>query len=710
MLRSDTDDEIKRLVPTLIPKELPNIVYIEGPNSVGKSTLLNILSLGLYGLYDNKINNSLRVQMKDLMNKKIQKMTFNFEIYNSDKSVVLKVNKNDFDNTEILLEESLDGKPFKPLAVDKFNKKYNLIYDIPINQRERLYDLLDELKYEQNKFGNDIKLIYEYIRKMIVDIENYRNPERIKQLKKSISDLNNRNKEICRNIPIKEEILNILESYYSVRMYCHFLNECDRLKNKIQEITEKKESLFDEQKKISKKQLTAKKNIQKNLEYINKLKDEIYPILINILFKNNKHKMQAWRDVALWDTSKYIIDKRLKAQIIRYIDECDSEIRKIELNPSFENAHILRKIIEYLEIYKKYNIKISQLGIYFNQLVEILKEESSMNEEILTNHSNYTNIRNKLNDIKNVIDKTNSLLSDLKGIELSEIGISKDIIEIEDDLEDIDTYKNLYKENEKNLKFYTVQCQDKNIDVESEKISDILFSFNDIKHLQPYYSLKEDELKHKITENIKNIKDDKDEVKRNEILLETYNEDLNNLKNKKPHKYESQLKSLKKLLQILPSISGKISIEYPKMLNKIIENRTRLEYKSLNEDEIKYYHAVGKYLANRIGKFYYIEGEYNSKNVDLIDNIIYTEEGLRVPINLLGTGHGQAAYLSGLLNTQDSRLIIALFDEISSMDIFTLEPIFKKIKDMYLSRKLLSGILVQKLDKKEVNIKNLEEH
>ena len=48
--RFNKSGEFEVFKPEKIPRELDNIVYIEGPNSSGKSTLLNLIALGLHGL------------------------------------------------------------------------------------------------------------------------------------------------------------------------------------------------------------------------------------------------------------------------------------------------------------------------------------------------------------------------------------------------------------------------------------------------------------------------------------------------------------------------------------------------------------------------------------------------------------------------------------------------------------------------------------
>ncbi len=71
----------------------------------------------------------------------------------------------------------------------------------------------------------------------------------------------------------------------------------------------------------------------------------------------------------------------------------------------------------------------------------------------------------------------------------------------------------------------------------------------------------------------------------------------------------------------------------------------------------------------------------------------------------MGTGQGQSAYLLGLLNTNDNRKIIALFDEVAMMDFFSLEPIYKKFKDLYDADRLLVGIVVKMADEIKITEK-----
>jgi len=71
----------------------------------------------------------------------------------------------------------------------------------------------------------------------------------------------------------------------------------------------------------------------------------------------------------------------------------------------------------------------------------------------------------------------------------------------------------------------------------------------------------------------------------------------------------------------------------------------------------------------------------------------------------LGTGQSQSAFLKGLLNTNDDRKIIALFDEVAMMDSKSLKPIYVKLKELHEQEKLLCGIIVQKADEFKIEAK-----
>ncbi len=98
-------DENTIFTPDKIPTTLNNLVRIEGPNSVGKSTLLHILAIGLYGLKNDSIPQSLKRKMLNLYDSDHQKLQFNINISNGDKSLQVISQKLNHDVPEIEVYE-----------------------------------------------------------------------------------------------------------------------------------------------------------------------------------------------------------------------------------------------------------------------------------------------------------------------------------------------------------------------------------------------------------------------------------------------------------------------------------------------------------------------------------------------------------------------------------------------------------------------------
>jgi len=104
-LRRDEKDEIITYKPDLISKELPNLVYIEGPNSSGKSTLLHILALSFYGTKNLKIKQALQEKMDNLVNSEHQHISFKIAITNKNNKVELTAEKRDFKTKDIIIKD-----------------------------------------------------------------------------------------------------------------------------------------------------------------------------------------------------------------------------------------------------------------------------------------------------------------------------------------------------------------------------------------------------------------------------------------------------------------------------------------------------------------------------------------------------------------------------------------------------------------------------
>ena len=126
---------------------------------------------------------------------------------------------------------------------------------------------------------------------------------------------------------------------------------------------------------------------------------------------------------------------------------------------------------------------------------------------------------------------------------------------------------------------------------------------------------------------------------------------------------------------------------------------------SLNKNEIIYYDQIADFLAKKVEYIRHIDKDYKVEKIDLINKEVKTDTKKIIKLYDLGTGQSQSAFLKGLLDTNDKRKIIALFDEVAMMDDKSLKPIYDKLKKLYKEKKLLAGIIVQKGEQVKIETK-----
>ena len=177
VIERDEGDITQVYKPHLIPKELADIVYIKGPNSSGKSTLLNFIALGFYGLKlrEQELNSALREKLENLINSSHQKIKFNIEIENKSLSTKIISKKPDL-NSKNFNVKLIQNRKEKPLTQEMFQKEFKLIYDIPNNPLKRLQELLIEIKSAQIFKGNLVTQLKEKLKDSIDEVKSAKDP------------------------------------------------------------------------------------------------------------------------------------------------------------------------------------------------------------------------------------------------------------------------------------------------------------------------------------------------------------------------------------------------------------------------------------------------------------------------------------------------------------------------------------------------------
>jgi exonuclease SbcC len=698
----------RKFVPDQIPTKLNNIVLVEGPNSSGKSTLLNIFAIGLFGTKSTRVNPTLQSKMHSLLDSSHQRLKFSFEIASGNESLILRSEKVDLEGNEIIVKESIDGKTYRPLSFENFEKKYNLIYDIPSNPTERLPELLKELKEEQLQFGNKFKEFGIFLRNIITQITTSRDPKRIDEIRRKLKEAKDQKTKLDKEIPELQKFFELLEKSAYIHYYCWYSNEGERLTRERLKLEKSLKQFDKEGRKITSKLSRGRTKISNLRADFTESYNKVTPLIEGILPKNERSRFRIWKDINPYGTETDDLNTA-KIEAAHFADLLGREIEQMQKERSFRDASVWEKLFQALKEFEDSGMMIPQLELTIGEFVRILKEENKKSFVLIQRYQT-------LNQILDLIEKLRANINELQATQKELTQESATSEQMSDAA--VDTFyeqKRQLKKMESDLELLATKCNEyfqrclsKNMDakkLENEPYQ-LIKEIPKNEQIEQYLSLGEKHVMDKIGEVQNEIVDGRGQLAGLNLVITQYEKDVQNLEKQKPHKFEAHLEQLNELLRKTDAISQKLLSEYNTNLKNLIDKKVKAEDIARDEGKTKYYGEVSKYLAYRIGFFRHIDKSYKAKVVDLVSGIIITDDAEIIHIADMGTGQTQSAYILSLLNVKnDTRKIIALFDEIAMMDDSSIEPICSRLKELYKENRLLLGILVQKSNK--INVKPL---
>ena len=241
----------KKYTPSKIIRKIENLSYIKAPNSFGKSTFLNLIALGFYAHQNTEVNEVLRSNIRDLLESENQKIKFDLRITNKNKQIL--ISKNELDSKDFDIFEIINDKKERLTPVT-IAKKFKIIYDIPRNPTTRLKQLAEEVRDEQNKYGNRISRLRTRILEILEEIRESKDPDYINSLIETKKELETDLKSCSGTIEkLKKELTN-LEDYFFRRMFTQYSEEYRKAE-------QKKESLKSQTKS------TERRIFKENMEF-----------------------------------------------------------------------------------------------------------------------------------------------------------------------------------------------------------------------------------------------------------------------------------------------------------------------------------------------------------------------------------------------------------------------------------------------------------
>jgi len=689
----DEGDEKVEYKRENFPENLPNAVYLEGRNSRGKSTLLNILALAFYGLKKEKdeLSETLRGQLLDL-DSDDQEITFHIEISNEVIGQTLIAKKQDHKKTEIKRRILIDGKE-KPLTDTYFKDNFNLLYDIPDNPRERLKELLNEIMVDQAYYSSKVGELRNFVRRVQDDIDEQRTPEKEQRLNselkkqiKSIDSIKNKGEKASAH-------LLDTKTYCYSRMYISYCDRLTRIKKQLLDAEKKSKLTTNKEKKQSTQQAKLLEEIRKESQNA----QDLYPIVTELLEvltpSSENHHLGIWYGCNIIQEIKQSDQIETIRQEIEFFNSMLKSLKEKEDSDKIYHVEVLEQFLEFFQHYESFKMKLPGVNKTIQEIAKNIENEIDKYENIIIKRDNISKCSKKLEELLESLKGAISSKNKYKQL-LQEHGETIEVIKqgvSETELKALEENK-LF--NERWMNYYEKELN--KLDIEKDKAEQKLKKIEKKPHIKILDQLTENQLKEKIVD-LTGIKSKyKTDCNSAERSLNYITEEIKRFNKSEEHPYLKYSIKLEKVLKTILTLEQKLGTDFDIRIKDLKMKKVR----NTKEDK-DYLEIISTFLAQKVPYIRHGTIEHKVAKIDMINDVVITDKDKKIKFRKMGTGQSQSAYLVGKLHTNDDRKIIALFDEVAAMDSSSLQPIKDGFKKMYKNGKLFSGIIVQKHDDRE---------
>lgn len=647
-----------------------NIFIFKGRNDKGKSTVLQMVALGILGKSgidkDEEIDEEIKNKVKRLLSDSVDRCEFQFLIESFDQKMKIESGLKDKH-----IETKLNGKV---VGTTNMTDKFKLLLDTPTNPMKKLNSALKSIENNFREYEVYVQIYNNQVRTILESLSNEKNRfQRIKELNSQIDRQKRSNKILEKRIETLEERFKEIKDAYTVFAYTENLNKFRTL---------------DEQKKSYTKKITTMKNAGyggPSAEYV-RLTRAFMDCLINLQMEVNSSKeltnilgkdeketfLKIKKEVSAIESYKDVKDEKVK----KWYDFLNSKRAEIEHNPVLnkkrvedQELDIINKLLDVLKNSISVDVKIP--GTTGKNILEFF-EELEKQKEVLEK-----GLADKL-DLKNAQSKCSCIMEDLSKVVTAKAQIPN--IKLSDG-ESYGTIVNAKRAVEAQLNEVVANLT--SLEKDCEKIPDFRRS-----HLlsQKIDYKKFIEKQNEIKSLTKTFEDDNIQIQTNVKLLDEIN---------KPQSVKSKLKEeeLKKLYSSTSNLLRKISL-WSDLVKSISLEESDL---SLDEEQKVFYESISCYLAKVIKLVYFESKSWKVEKVDFIHRC-YRVEGRKKPIEFvdIGTGHNELnSLMARLKQNYGNKQKIVLFDEVGVMDKSNLNILIEEIKSQIKSGHTLFALLTR---------------
>ena len=613
-----------------------NIMLVQSPSSMGKSTVMNMIALGCFGDTDQSLSQSVRTDISELATASYRDLRFDITLSDRITGKSLHMSKKS-GKKDIVVTEEIDGST-SYLTPDSFRKKYNLIYDVPEDPTKRLEQIRDALKDDHREVDASVESLLGDLKEKRRAIISVPTVENIDSKRKELeSDQIQIEIEQDKFGSIKEK-RTAIDCLIKCKEYDLIVEEIDSYNKKLK---------FEQSKKI-----IPESGEDRRADAIRKYREQVPSIMIKsatrTAIRNSRNqelinKLKEIDSISL-DDHKNVPKYSSKISELKSLIPSD-----LENSEAVSQLRLVNDLITFLKN-KDQDLSLGSLGNVGDVIssLEMFKESESLRDSF-----DYSSIR------KDIASITPYLLK---------VGTAADKIDKAEDApaakgqnpELVKQYKSKIKESTDKKDIILNYLRDKGIAI--TQITEEEFKF--CKTLDITITTKIDELK-SLKEEIdsqfnsqqRTVETIGGRINRNREAIENYD------KMELPPYYEYK-SEINKIIDACTAIRSCIR-NADSRLSKVIDHDDS-EFKK-NKD---LYQNMWDYIGYKLGTVRDCGTTYEVSSVNLLDEgkgSITTKEGVVVPIGAMGTGEGQLSYLKGLLSTGDDRMIIALFDEVGNM-------------------------------------------
>lgn len=639
-----------------------NIILIEGPESSGKSTLLNMIAVGCFGEDDDSLSESTRNNLKEL-SEDYRDVKFDFQISDPVSGAFLRLQKEKGKAPKVT--ETMDGRA---ISCREFRSKYRLVYDIPEDPTKRLSAMTQIIKNDNREIRDKIRNLQEIIVNYNEKLSDVPTEEEITKIKDELA----RAQQSLKNTQREYDELNKINDQCKIILNLNQLIEYNQLISKINDdikAEEKKPASSSEHLKTVKEKWIKKYqmlDLEENSRQIivDSRNDELIDLAkqINIM----------WREL-----DPYNLEQSTEF-LTKYYEKIDCLKGKIPKDDSaISNTRIANELITLLNDFDP-NASLGELGTVNSLKLYLQKYKDNLNAV------DYNPVRNNIIIIQREIRSAEKLLN-----------------QPEDDKKKDNIFRdeNKLKQWKKDREDTTDTIIELKEQLTDQGIYDLVHPVSTVQNLAyelfHNYDIDEITFKEKYEEwssRLELLNNDREKDKSFSLEAE---KKISRFEEAKTLPLYGKINEIQKVGDACTSLRASLN-ETDKRLEKI-DRGDKTEY----NQSPGLYEPIWSYLGDKLHTVRYNKVTYTVKSVDLLERkkgVITTVEGRKIYINAMGTGEGQQAYLKGLLSTDDSRKIIALFDEVGNMSGKVLNGVIEDLEKKQKEGKLMLGIVVQPRD------------